>query len=429
MEEEVPASYYCPITHELMKEPMIDNEGNSYEKNAIHDWLSRSPTSPVTRSPLLITDLRPNRALRDAIDEWRNKQKGPSKVEMKTSPKEPTLEQKAPTDSKSEPVITSDAGDEATVTFCTQKSEAVVSVKSPSCNIADRPACDLVCVVDISGSMGEEALLMTGGGKEGHGLSQLDLVKHAVKTIIHSLKPQDRLSVVTYHTIGEVVFGLLSMNEAGKKRALTEVEALTEQGSTNMWDGLLKGLDVLKQEVSLSRSTGRNSAVLLLTDGQPNINPPRGTVEMLKRYLAENKLLSCSVNTFGFGYHLDSVQLKDIAVVGKGMYSFIPDGTFVGTVFVNAISNILATMGKHAQIIIRPIDGTKIVLVLGDHSHQTDSSGVTTVDIGSLQYAQTKDVVISIDTPKEKKKAAHFCHTQLPTYFSSQKLYCGRSLC
>ncbi|CAF4700514.1 unnamed protein product, partial [Rotaria magnacalcarata] len=33
-------------------------------------WLQRNGTSPITRAPLLVSDLRPNRALKTAIDEY-----------------------------------------------------------------------------------------------------------------------------------------------------------------------------------------------------------------------------------------------------------------------------------------------------------------------------------------------------------------------
>ena len=61
---DIPSEYKCPITHEIMKDPVIDNEGNSYEKEYIEKWLSRNRTSPISRRPLHIRDLRPNIALR-----------------------------------------------------------------------------------------------------------------------------------------------------------------------------------------------------------------------------------------------------------------------------------------------------------------------------------------------------------------------------
>lgn len=60
--------FVCPITHELMKHPVIDREGFSYEQSAILEWLRHNKTSPITRNRLQLSDLAPNRALRAAIE-------------------------------------------------------------------------------------------------------------------------------------------------------------------------------------------------------------------------------------------------------------------------------------------------------------------------------------------------------------------------
>jgi hypothetical protein len=41
------ASFRCPITHELMTDPVIDPDGNSYERSAIENWLKQHATSPI----------------------------------------------------------------------------------------------------------------------------------------------------------------------------------------------------------------------------------------------------------------------------------------------------------------------------------------------------------------------------------------------
>ena len=53
----------CPITQDVMKEPVIDREGNTYEKSAIIQWLKSNNTSPVTRNVISSLELVPNRAL------------------------------------------------------------------------------------------------------------------------------------------------------------------------------------------------------------------------------------------------------------------------------------------------------------------------------------------------------------------------------
>ena len=66
-----------------------------------------------------------------------------------------------------------------------------------------------------------------------------------------------------------------------------------------------------------------------------------------------------SRSTFGFGYQLDSQLLRNIAVEGGGMYAFIPDSGFVGTAFVNALANVLATVGTEGKLTIELSDGVK----------------------------------------------------------------------
>ena len=66
-----PNEFLCPITREIMIDPVSDNEGISYEREEIEEWLRRgNTTSPSTRQPLQLSDLRPNIALRKLIEEW-----------------------------------------------------------------------------------------------------------------------------------------------------------------------------------------------------------------------------------------------------------------------------------------------------------------------------------------------------------------------
>lgn len=44
---DVPSSFFCPITMQLMTDPVIDPDGNSYERSAIESWLRQHNTSPI----------------------------------------------------------------------------------------------------------------------------------------------------------------------------------------------------------------------------------------------------------------------------------------------------------------------------------------------------------------------------------------------
>lgn len=68
-EVDVPDSFLCPLTQEVLRDPVVDPDGNSYERHAIEAWLEKNSTSPITRKPLRREELVPNRALRDVIAE------------------------------------------------------------------------------------------------------------------------------------------------------------------------------------------------------------------------------------------------------------------------------------------------------------------------------------------------------------------------
>ncbi|KAL9178725.1 hypothetical protein ACHAXT_003856 [Thalassiosira profunda] len=65
--DQLEKQYHCPLTGKIMAEPMSDFEGNSYEREAILEYLKTHSASPVTGNPLFSMHLTPNTALREKI--------------------------------------------------------------------------------------------------------------------------------------------------------------------------------------------------------------------------------------------------------------------------------------------------------------------------------------------------------------------------
>lgn len=65
----------CPITHEIMKDPVIAGDGFTYERKAIEEHFNRQGgKSPMTRQDIGI-NLIPNRGIKDAIDHYHEQKK------------------------------------------------------------------------------------------------------------------------------------------------------------------------------------------------------------------------------------------------------------------------------------------------------------------------------------------------------------------
>jgi len=269
-----------------------------------------------------------------------------------------------------------------------------ISVRTPP-GTARQPS-DIVCVIDISGSMGSEAKIMGAGGTaESHGLSLLDVAKHGVRTIVNALNENDRLGVVAFNNQAFEVFPLTAMNEAGHKMAEEKLNELQQGGGTNIWEGLVAGLDALRAVPA----NNRFGHVMLLTDGE---SQNRETIlPNLEAYKQQHESLPGTINTFGFGYQLDSSLLVNMANAGSGAYSFIPDAGFVGTAFVNMMSQLLVTFGKGVFIKVeKPEDAILMDPKVHGSWPVEDMKDFWNIGVGTLQYGQSKDIVMRFNLTK-----------------------------
>ncbi|XP_010241805.1 PREDICTED: U-box domain-containing protein 14 [Nelumbo nucifera] len=67
----IPDDFRCPISLELMKDPVIVATGQTYERSCIQKWLDAGhKTCPKTQQTLLHTSLTPNYALKSLITQW-----------------------------------------------------------------------------------------------------------------------------------------------------------------------------------------------------------------------------------------------------------------------------------------------------------------------------------------------------------------------
>jgi hypothetical protein len=91
----IPDEFRCPISLELMQDPVIVSSGQTYERSCIQKWLdSGHKTCPKTQQPLSHTSLTPNFVLKSLISQWceangielpKNKQNSRDKKAAKSS--------------------------------------------------------------------------------------------------------------------------------------------------------------------------------------------------------------------------------------------------------------------------------------------------------------------------------------------------------
>ncbi|TVU48412.1 hypothetical protein EJB05_08048 [Eragrostis curvula] len=127
----------------------------------------------------------------------------------------------------------------------------LVHVKAPdgvgAAGDAPRAPLDLVTVLDVSGSMDGEKLV---------------LLKQAMGFLIDNLGPNDRLSVVSFSSGARRVTKLLRMSDTGKETAMSGVESLVASGGTNIAEGLRMAAKSGRYESRVDED-GRSASVLV----------------------------------------------------------------------------------------------------------------------------------------------------------------------
>tara|TARA_B100000902_G_C27321507_1_gene924959 strand:- start:616 stop:2970 length:2355 start_codon:yes stop_codon:yes gene_type:complete len=378
-------SITCPITSDIMTDPVQGNDGHTYERSAIIEWLSRNPVSPQTRQPMRESDLKVNASIRFLCDKYHSGAFGT----IDSSTRKPA---KISTDK-----ITIDhTNARHKETGKTYLSFNINNDSFPKNLENGHLSQDIVLVIDHSGSMNAPVEAKDSDGKNlENGMSVQDIVNHAAKTVAKTLDKNSRLAVVIFDNNIERVTNLTYMTEMNQSATLAKINNIKPGGQTNIWGGIIEAINILDARDDKSR----NSAILILTDGSPNISPARGEVDTLKK-LRIKKNFTAPIYTFGFGYSLQRELLYDLAKYANGANGHIPDGGMIATVFCNFTGTILSTVAMNLQLHVTSTKGTPTDklnnLLMGDFpSNYNQENECMTFDLGTIQYQQSRDIILN----------------------------------
>jgi len=373
-----------------MKDPVQGNDGNTYERSAIVEWLNKSQISPITREPMTINHLKVNSNIRYLCDKYhaQNKHCKPVAQTFKSVYDKIKLTN--------------------SVTMNTDKTKALLSFNIDETTfpkeITHLPQ-DIILVIDHSGSMHQaiEAKDAHGNCVE-NGFTIQDIVNHSAKTIAQTLDKDSRLAIIIFDHAIDVLCDLQLMIEINKIKIDTLINTIRPNGQTNIYGALVKAIELLDARDDKSR----NGSILMLTDGVPNISPARGIVETLKQ-LRITKNFSSPIYTFGFGYTLEKDLLYNISKIANGGHGHIPDGSMIATVFCNFIATILTTIVVNLQLHIKTTRDNTKVIISGDFEENYDAfTNITTYDIGTLQYQQSRDIIINLPDSADNADCSFF---------------------
>ena len=205
----------------------------------------------------------------------------------------------------------------------------LVGLQAGEVKESDRPASNLVFLVDVSGSMDEP--------------DKLPLVQRAFRMLAERMDEHDRISIVTYASQDDVI---LEGTPGDEHTVITSaIEDLFASGGTNGSAGIQTAYSLAEKYFI----EGGNNRVILATDGDLNIGiTDEGSLTRLIQKKAESGVF-LSVLGFGWGNLSDS-RMEALADNGNGTYHYIDSIGEARKVLVDELGGTLQTVAKDVKL-------------------------------------------------------------------------------
>ncbi|MCB9915996.1 MAG: VWA domain-containing protein [Planctomycetes bacterium] len=193
----------------------------------------------------------------------------------------------------------------------------------------ERPAANLVFLVDVSGSMDEP--------------DKLPLLVQGLQMLVRELDARDRVALVVYAGASGLVLDSTSCAEG---TAITQaLERLSAGGSTNGGAGIELAYDVAKRHFV----EGGINRVLLATDGDFNVGvSDDGSLTRLIEAKAKSGVF-LTVLGFGTG-NLQDAKMEALADHGNGTYAYVDSVLEARKVLVEELGATLETIAKDVKV-------------------------------------------------------------------------------
>lgn len=204
-----------------------------------------------------------------------------------------------------------------------------IGLKGKTMPESQRPRCNLVFLLDVSGSMMQP--------------NKLPLVKSAMKLLVTKLHPKDRVAIVAYAGASGLV--LPSTPAGSPEEIIRAIDELHASGSTNGAAGIRLAYD----QAGENFVAGGINRVILCTDGDFNVGTTSQSelVELISEKAKSNIYLT--VLAFGTGNLKDSTMEK-LADKGNGNYAYIDTMLEARKVLAEQMGGTLATIAKDVKI-------------------------------------------------------------------------------
>ena len=263
----------------------------------------------------------------------------------------------------------------------------VLNLSAPQPNENDKKCnVDLICVIDVSGSMSGEKLYQ---------------VKESLKILLSLMDEKDRLCLILFESDAENYFNLSFLTKKNKEILEGKINQINSRGGTNILSGLKMAIDVIKSQTYNEK---RVSSILLLSDGCDNESNDVELADSLKK-LTKGLGLSFTLHTFGYGDDHDAKVMNKLANLRDGSFFYVREYSKVAEYFVSVLGGCVSVISKKLDLKLQVLNNyCKIIKAYGAqnlYSHETTQKYFQTT---LLQFICGKEYTFVLDIFVDESK-------------------------
>jgi Ca-activated chloride channel family protein len=172
---------------------------------------------------------------------------------------------------------------------------------------------------------------------------KLPLVKNAMKMLADTLRPEDRVGIVTY--AGSSGIALPATRGDRRGEILNAIGALSAGGSTNGG----AGIQLAYQMAAENFVKGGINRVILATDGDFNVGVT--SIDALKQMIEAKRATGVFLSVLGVGTgNLKDANMEMLADKGNGNYAYLDSLTEARRVLIDEAGSTLVAIAKDVKI-------------------------------------------------------------------------------
>ncbi|MFX0092759.1 MAG: VWA domain-containing protein, partial [Candidatus Hodarchaeota archaeon] len=269
----------------------------------------------------------------------------------------------------------------------TQKGNLQISLKSGTAPVL--PA-NIVLILDCSGSMTGESLC---------------LLEKALHSFVWRLRPDDKLSIVTFGSSAQVL-----IQDKSKQDLYGKIPTLTKMGGRNYAAALKTTLNMLRRSFSVPQSLMSDTVhmiaktALFMSTGQPTEEEP------WKSYISQFSEYGYTLHAIGIGNDVDPNELLKLAEETGGLYTHADNNHEIGEClkkFLLFSQQLVYSVPKLKMTVFPDVTIYALNLVAPPRLLLDEArTGIHEILLPDIQIGQVMELIfeVQVDNPRQERK-------------------------